>query len=333
MRYASASHEPVDTWDGWNRATSDLNANEHTIPAIVSPHAAPWRIRWPGAAPTQRELLVQGRASRHRARLRLLRAGLTVAAGASRAGAAVHVRRDRRGPRRRRGPGLHDAGLARAAHRPGLAAPAAGRDPGDVPRAAGQVRPRGRVGRRGTGQPGPGLPGPEEAERRGEPHQHGDHAGGRAHHGRGHAPAGLRWRAAPVLVGAAVHPGAPRRAVPAGGDLRPGPRAQGSPAAGAGDTGQPGRDGPRGRLDHPGLGLLRPARLAADRRYRGHEPAHPAAVGRGLRAGLGGGLPAHPIPRRDRPPRGRADRRPLAGHAAGVGTGHRAGLEGGPDRR
>ena len=187
------------------------------------------------------------------------------------------------------------------------------------------------MGRRGPGQPGAGLPRPEEAERRGQPGQHGDHTRGRARHGRDHAPAGLCGRAPPLLVGAAVHPGDPGGAVPAGDDVRPEPRAQDHPAAGLGHTAQPGRDGPRGRLDRAGLGLLRRARLAADRRHRGQEPAHPAAVGWRVRAGLGGRLPAHPVPRRDRASRGRADRRALAGHAAGPGAGHSARFAGGHD--
>ena len=77
------------------------------------------------------------------------------------------------------------------------------------------------------------------------------------------------------------------------------------------------------------MDLLRRVRLAADRPSR--RGLRVLLLWRG-RARLGGGIPAHTVPRGDRATGGRADRGALARHAAGPGAGDRAGLPGRHDR-
>ena len=254
-------------------------------------------------------------------------------AGASRAGAAGRMGRGRRRGVRDSRARLHDAGLAGPARRSRLAAAAARGDPGDVRRATRQVRAGRGVGRGRAGRAGPRLRRPAPAQRHREPGQHGGHAGGRAG-GRGRdAAAGLGARGPAVLVGAGRHPLAAACLYPPvikfGLDLVLRVLGQGA----AGGFGQPGRHGPGAGLDHARLALLRRARLVPDQRVRREGRQHVRAGAGRLRAGLGGRLPDHLLPRRHRAAGGRAHRRARPGHAVGVRAGRRARLAGGDDRR
>ncbi len=259
-------------------------------------------------------------------------AGLAVGRGTRRAGQAGRLGGGR-GVRLRAGrAGLHDAGLAGAAGRPGLPAAAAGRDPGHVRRAAGQVRAGRGVGGGRAGRAGPRLRRPASAQRHGQPGSHGRHAGGRADRGGRDAAAGLGARGSALLVGAGPDPAGCGLPAPQGEQVRPGPGAEGRPQAAAGEVGQRGRHGPGAGLDHAGLAVLRCARLAADQRVRRPQSARVRAGPGRLLAGLGSRLPDHLRPGRHRAAGTGAHRGAGPGHPVRVRAGRRAGLAGGDDR-